>query len=78
MKSNKRYWEETLNRYRASKRIRVLREKFNIRLKDIADNTGYSKQYINNVQEIIIKPSKNFLSKLERLEHVESSRRNNR
>jgi len=25
---------------------------------------GYSKQYINNVQEIIIKPSINFINKL--------------
>ena len=69
MKSNKEYWEETLERYRVSKRIRKIRKKFNIRLKDLVKVMGYSKQYINNVQEIIIKPNKDFINKLEDLEN---------
>ena len=67
MRSNKEYWEETLERYRASKRIREIRKKLKIELKDLANQMDYSRQYINNVQEIIIKPDKEFLRKLDEL-----------
>lgn len=33
-------------------------------IKDLAKQTGYSRQYINNVQEIIIKPGSDFINKL--------------
>lgn len=65
MRSNKEYWQETLDRYRVSKLIRKIRRK--IRLRDLEKRLGYSRQYINNVQEIIIKPNKDFISKLEEL-----------
>jgi transcriptional regulator with XRE-family HTH domain len=64
MKSNKEYWEETLERYRVSKRIREMRRKLKLRLRDLEKKMGYSRQYINNVQEIIIKPDREFLRKL--------------
>ena len=64
MRSNKEYWKETLERYGASKRIREIRKKLKIELKDLANQMGYSRQYINNVQEIIIKPDKEFIKKL--------------
>ena len=64
MKSDKEYWQETLRRYNASKSIRNIRKKFKIPLKDLVKEMGYSKQYINNVQEIIIKPSIDFINKL--------------
>lgn len=63
MKSNEEYWKETLRRYRISKMVRKIRRKF--RLRDLENKLGYSKQYINNVQEITIKPNKDFLSKLD-------------
>ena len=68
MRSNKEYWEETLERYRVSKRIREIRKKFKIPLKGLVKEMDYSKQYINNVQEIIIKPNREFINKLEDLE----------
>lgn len=71
MRSNKEYWEETLERYRVSKRIREIRKKFKIPLKGLVKEMGYSKQYINNVQEIIIKPNGEFINKLEDLEGKE-------
>lgn len=43
--------------------VRKIRRKF--RLRDLENKLGYSKQYINNVQEITIKPNKDFLSKLD-------------
>ena len=71
MRSNKEYWEETLERYRVSKRIREIRKKFKIPLKSLVKEMDYSKQYINNVQEIIIKPNREFINKLEDLEGKE-------
>jgi len=68
MKSNEEYWKETLRRYRISKMIRKIRRKF--RLMDLENRLGYSKQYINNVQEITIKPNKEFLNKLEKISNV--------
>ena len=64
MKTNAEYWQEILNRYRVSKTIREIRKKLKINQKAIADRIGYSRQYVNNVQEIIIKPSNDFLNKL--------------
>ena len=61
-KSNKEYWEDFLNRYRLSKTIRVLRNK--ISMKEIAELTDQSKQYIYGIQEMAIKPSEEFLTKL--------------
>ena len=65
IKSNKEYWQETLRRYRVSKLIRRIRRK--MRLRDLEKQLGYSRQYINNVQEIIIKPDKEFIGKLDKL-----------
>ena len=67
MRSNKEYWQETLERYRVSKRIRIIRRK--MRLRDLEKQLGYSRQYINNIQEVIIKPNKDFINKLEDLEN---------
>ena len=69
MRSNKEYWQETLERYRVSKRIREIRKKLKLEIKDLARQMGYSRQYINNVQEIIIKSNKDFTNKLEDLEN---------
>ena len=69
MRSNKEYWQETLERYRVSKRIREIRKKLKLGIKDLAKQMGYSRQYINNVQEIIIKPDREFMEKLEDLEN---------
>ncbi len=69
IRSNKEYWQETLKRYRVSKRIRGIRKKLKLGIKDLAKQTGYSRQYINNVQEIIIKSNKDFINKLEDLEN---------
>jgi len=60
MKTNSKYWNEVLERYRVSKTIRRLREKFNISFKDLSEITGYSRQYIYGIQEITIKPSEDF------------------
>lgn len=62
IKSNEEYWQETLERYRLSKRIRRIRKK--LRLRDLEKQLGYSRQYINNIQEIIIKPNNEFINKL--------------
>lgn len=62
MRSNNEYWQETLERYRLSKQIRRIRKK--LRLRDLEKQLGYSRQYINNIQEIIIKPNKEFIEKL--------------
>ena len=67
MRSNKEYWQGTLDRYRVSKRIRRLRKK--LRLRDLEKQMGYSRQYINNIQEMNIKPNKEFINKLEDLEN---------
>jgi len=67
MRSNKEYWQETLERYRVSKRIREIRKKLKLGIKDLAIKMGYSRQYINNVQEIIIKPDKEFINKFNEL-----------
>ena len=69
MRSNKEYWQETLERYRVSKRIREIRKKLKLGIKDLAKQMGYSRQYINNVQEIIIKSNREFINKLEDLEN---------
>ncbi|MGD9276388.1 MAG: hypothetical protein PVJ67_04395 [Candidatus Pacearchaeota archaeon] len=68
MRSNKEYWQETLERYRISKQIRKMRKK--LRLRDLEKQLGYSRQYINNIQEIILKPSKDFINKLNDLINV--------
>lgn len=67
IKSNGEYWQETLERYRLSKRIRRIRKK--LRLRDLEKQLGYSRQYINNIQEIIIKPNREFINKLKDLEN---------
>ena len=67
MRSNKEYWQETLERYRVSKRIREIRKKLKLGIKDLAREMGYSRQYINNVQEIIIKPDREFINKFNEL-----------
>jgi len=65
IKSNGEYWQETLRRYNTSKSIRRVRKKFKMGYKELSEFTGYSRQYINNVQEIIIKPDTNFINKLD-------------
>jgi len=52
-------------RYRASKLIREIRKNF--KLSDIAKRLGYSRQYVANVQEMIIKPNEDFISRLKKL-----------
>lgn len=47
--------------------IRHLRIKKGLGFKQIADITGYSRQYVCNVQEMVIKPNGEFIEKLERL-----------
>lgn len=64
IKSNGEYWQETLRRYNVSKLIRNVRKKFKMGFKELSEFTGYSRQYINNVQEIIIKPSSDFINGL--------------
>jgi transcriptional regulator with XRE-family HTH domain len=73
MKSNDSYWKEFLRRYRVSKTLREIRTKKNLRLRDLSSITGYSKQYINNVQEILIKPNEDFIQKLWKLENENSN-----
>lgn len=65
MKSNDTYWHEVLNRYRLSKTIRGLRHKMG--LLEIGNKTGKSRQYVYAIQEMTIKPNKEFLNKLENL-----------
>jgi hypothetical protein len=65
MRKDKEYWEETIERYRASKLIRTIRRNKDIGTTIIGQLTGKSKQYVNNVQEIIVKPSEEFIKKLE-------------
>jgi len=65
MRKDKEYWKETIERYRASKLIRTIRRNKDIGTTIIGQLTGKSKQYVNNVQEIIVKPSEEFIKKLE-------------
>ncbi|MHB1334481.1 MAG: helix-turn-helix domain-containing protein [Candidatus Humimicrobiaceae bacterium] len=69
MKSNKECWQEVLERYRASKKIREIRKKLHINQSEIGRLTGFTKQYVNNVQEMTIKPSEDFLKKLEEVKN---------
>jgi transcriptional regulator with XRE-family HTH domain len=69
MKENKEYWQEFLERYRVSKMIREIRKKLNINQTELGRITGFSKQYVNNVQEMTIKPSEEFIKKLEQLKN---------
>lgn len=39
-----------------------------MRLRDLERQLGYSKQYINNVQHMIIKPNEEFLKKLNEIQ----------
>lgn len=64
-KSNKDYWQDVLERYRLSKKIRNLRGK--ISMVKIAELTDQTKQYIYGIQEMTIKPSEEFLKKLDQL-----------
>ena len=65
MRTDKEYWENTISRYRASKLIREIRRNKNLGLTDIGKATNKSKQYVYSVQEIIVKPSQDFMTKLE-------------
>jgi hypothetical protein len=65
MKSNDEYWHGVLNRYRLSKAIRGLRRKMG--LWEIAKKTDRTKQYVYGIQEMTIKPNKDFINKLESL-----------
>ena len=67
IKSNGMYWVDILNRYRASKSIRTIRRKFDIDFKYLQEHLEYSRQYIYGVQEMTIKPSKDFLDRLDLL-----------
>jgi GTP-binding protein EngB required for normal cell division len=64
-KSNKEYWNDVLERYRLSKKIRNLRSKFS--MVKIAELTDQTKQYIYGIQEMTIKPSEVFIKKLDQL-----------
>jgi transcriptional regulator with XRE-family HTH domain len=68
MKLDKEYWQEFLERYRASKKIREIRKKLNINQTEIGRLTGFSKQYVNNVQEMTIKPNEKFIEKINQIE----------
>ncbi len=65
VKSNITRWKDTIYFYNVSKSILRLREKFS--LKELADITGKSINYICCVQEGYTKPNKNFIEKLEQL-----------
>ena len=67
MKSDKEYWEDTISRYRASKKIREIRRNLMLGLTEIARLTGKTRQYIYNIQEINLKPSKEFLDTLKQI-----------
>jgi hypothetical protein len=64
-KSDKEYWKDFLNRYRLSKKVRNLKDKFNF--KELSELTGFSKQFIYGIQEMTIKPNEDFIKKLERI-----------
>lgn len=61
-KSDKKYWDDTLDRYRASKTIRSLRRSYG--LLEIGNLTGHTRQYIYGIQEMTIKPNSEFIKKL--------------
>ena len=67
MRTDNEYWEETLLRYRVSKMIRNIRRQKSMGTTAIGEHTNKTKQYVNNVQEIIVKPSEEFIEKLEKL-----------
>lgn len=61
-KTDKQYWEEFLKRYRLSKKVKKLRDKFG--LSEIGNMTGQSRQYIYAIQEMTIKPSEEFKKRI--------------
>jgi len=67
-KTDKECWQDVLERYKTSKMIRSIRKNFHINQTEIGRLTGYSKQYVNNVQEMTIKPNEDFINKLKEVE----------
>lgn len=62
---NAEFWGNTLKRYKTAKVIRKLRD--NLDLSKLSELTGFSRQYIYGIQEMTIKPSQDFLKKLDQL-----------
>ena len=60
--SNSIIFGNCLKRYRVAKTVRKLRK--NLDLKQLSDLTGYSRQYIYGIQEMLIKPNEDFINKL--------------
>lgn len=67
IKEDRLYWQELLERYRLSKRIRRLRRNYS--LLDLCDLMKETKQYIYAIQEMTIKPSQDFINKLKDIEN---------
>ena len=64
MKTNNDYWQETLTRYRISRFLRDYRKSNNLTYTGLAEILGTTRQYIYSIEEITLKPSDDFLSKL--------------
>ena len=65
MKSDFKYWNEVLDRYRTSKTVRSLRKRFEF--KELSELTGFSRQYIYGIQEMTIKPNREFIEKINQI-----------
>ena len=56
------FWQDILSRHKTAKTIRKMRDRFDFNT--LSDLTGFSRQYIYGVQEMTIKPSEEFIKKL--------------
>lgn len=69
LSTNFDYWNDLIKRYQIGKKLRLYKEKHNLSYSALSDLTGFKRQYIYGVEQITVKPNKEFIKKLERLEN---------
>ncbi len=66
--TNKQCKKDLKDRYKVSKMLRDFKDKHNFSYADLSEVLGFKRQYIYGVEQVTVKPSEEFISKLKLLE----------